>query len=242
MKRQKIRKAKALAAANRRPYLGLAIGTAVGVALFAVAFFVVPIGSPARMLRAQAVHGTPVGLEAETNGTAVIASITEPATPDTPSTNPDSATPGAAATPIAHPAYLAISFEKLSGFPFVVTDQLLDGTKDSGRGPLNALAQIPAGVKALNGKEIALQGFMLPMKFDHGLTTEFLILRNQGMCCYGVPPKITEWVNVRIEGKGVKPIMDQPVTVCGTFHVGEVRENGDLVGIYSLDCDRLINP
>src|ERR1035438_28472 len=130
MKRQKIRKAKALAAANRRPHLGLAIGTAVGVALVAVGFFVVPIGSPARMLRAQVVHGTPVGLEAETNGTAVIASITEPAPPDTPSTNPDSATPGAAATPIAHPAYLAISFEKLSGFPFVVTDQLLDRSEE----------------------------------------------------------------------------------------------------------------
>jgi hypothetical protein len=143
---------------------------------------------------------------------------------------------------MGRPAYLAISFEKLSAFPFVVTDQLLDGTKDAGRGPLNTLGQIPAGVRALNDKEIALQGFMLPMKFDHGLTTEFLILRNQGMCCYGVPPKITEWVNVRTAGKGVKPIMDQPVTVCGTFHVGEVRENGDLVGIYRLDCERLINP
>ena len=26
--------------------------------------------------------------------------------------------------------------------------------------------------------------------------------------------------------------MDQPVTICGTFHVGEVRENGDFIGIY----------
>ena len=33
--------------------------------------------------------------------------------------------------------------------------------------------------------------------------------------------------------------MDQPVTVCGTFHVGDVRENGELVGIYRLDAEKL---
>ena len=56
MKRQKIRKAKALAAANRRAYLGLAIGAAVGIALFAMALLVVPIGSPSQMVKAQMVH------------------------------------------------------------------------------------------------------------------------------------------------------------------------------------------
>ena len=57
-----------------------------------------------------------------------------------------------------------------------------------------------------------------------------------------IPPKITEWVNVRMIGKGVKPIMDEPVTVCGTFHVGDVRERGDLVGIYRLDAEKLLGP
>ena len=55
-------------------------------------------------------------------------------------------------------------------------------------------------------------------------------------------PKITEWVNVRMIGKGVKPIMDEPVTVCGIFHVGDVRERGELVGIYRLDAEKLIGP
>jgi len=242
MKRPKIRQAKALAGANRQTFRGLALGAALGVALFVIALSVVPIGSPSQMVRAQAVHGTPITLEAKTNGPAAVASIAAPATPNPPSASSVPATPGSAAAPIARPAYLAISFEKLSAFPFQVTDQMLDGTGNSARAALNTLGQIPAGVKALNEKDVSLQGFMLPLKFERGLTTEFLILRNQSMCCYGIPPKITEWVNVRTSGKGIKPIMDQPVTVCGTFHVGEVRENGDLVGIYSLDCDRVINP
>ena len=29
-----------------------------------------------------------------------------------------------------------------------------------------------------------------------------------------------------------------PMTVWGTFHVGDARERGDLVGIYQLDCDQ----
>ena len=83
---------------------------------------------------------------------------------------------------------------------------------------------------------------MLPTIFHDGLAADFLILRNQSMCCYGVIPNITEWVNVRMVGKGVKPIMDEPVTVCGTLHVGNVRERGSLVGIYRLDAERVIGP
>ncbi len=49
----------------------------------------------------------------------------------------------------------------------------------------------------------SLKGFMLPMKVNGSLTTDFLLLKNQGLCCYGLPPKITEWVNVRMTGKGI---------------------------------------
>jgi hypothetical protein len=80
------------------------------------------------------------------------------------------------------------------------------------------------------------------MNFHRGLATDFLILRNQSMCCYGIPPKINEWVSVRMIGKGVKPIMDEPVTVCGIFQVGDVRERGELVGIYRLEADELKGP
>ena len=119
---------------------------------------------------------------------------------------------------------------------------MVDAPTNAAAASLKTLAQIPDGIKALNDKEVSVRGYMLPMNFQAGLATDFLILRNQSMCCYGVHPEITEWVNVRMIGKGVKPIMDQPVTVCGTFHVGDVREHGSLVGIYRLDAEKLLGP
>jgi hypothetical protein len=146
---------------------------------------------------------------------------------------------GSAAVAQNKPGYLPIGFDKLSTFPFIVTYGMVDEKKAGSDASLDAMRQIPEEVRALSEKEVSLTGFMLPMRFEGKVTTEFLLLKNQGMCCYGVPPKITEWVNVQMTGKGVEAIMDQPVTVCGTFHVGALRENGDLVGIYRLDGDKL---
>ena len=35
---------------------------------------------------------------------------------------------------------------------------------------------------------------------------------------------------------------DQAVTLHGRLHVGEVRENGYLVGIYTMDGDKITGP
>ena len=83
---------------------------------------------------------------------------------------------------------------------------------------------------------------MLPLKVEEGLVTEMLIMRDQSMCCYGTVPKINEWVSVKMEGKGVKPVMDQAVTMFGRLKVGEIREYGYLVGIYEMDGDRMDGP
>ena len=99
--------------------------------------------------------------------------------------------------------------------------------------------QIPASVRKFNKKRVALEGFMLPLKVEDGLVTELLVMRDQSMCCFGSVPKINEWVSVRMTGKGVDPVMDEPVTLYGTLKVGEVRENGYLVGIYEMDGERL---
>ena len=102
--------------------------------------------------------------------------------------------------------------------------------------------QIPANVKAFDKQRVALKGFMLPLKVEGGLITELLVMRDQSMCCYGTVPKINEWVSVKMTGKGVKPIMDQAVTLYGKLHVGEIRENGYLVGIYQMDGEKLAGP
>jgi len=141
------------------------------------------------------------------------------------------------------PGYLTAGFDKLSSYNFEVTDDLLGPVTTN----VAAVAEktdsmIPKAVHALNNKAVAVKGFMLPLKVERGTVTELLIMKDQSMCCYGATPKINEWVSVKMKEKGVKPLMDQPVTLFGTLRVGETRENGYLVGIYRLDGERMEAP
>ena len=132
-----------------------------------------------------------------------------------------------------------VGFDKLSGFKYEVPDENV--TNNVAKGP-DPDMQIPETVKAFNGKRVSLKGFMLPLKVEQGLVTELLIMRDQSMCCYGSVPRINEWVSVRMTSKGVKPIMDQAVTMQGTLKVGAIRENGYLVGIYQMDGEKMDGP
>lgn len=132
-----------------------------------------------------------------------------------------------------------VGFDKLASFTYEMPDDLGNTNQINAARPAS---QIPEAVRAFDRKSVALKGFMLPLKVEGGLVTELLIMRDQSMCCYGAVPKINEWVSVKMTGKGVKPIMDQPITMFGTLHVGEIRENGYLVGIYQLDGEKMAGP
>ena len=163
-------------------------------------------------------------------------------------TNAVPATPDAKAAPAALGAvqkdgeFLIVGFDRLAGFNYDIPDEAPAATNATAKAVAPPKEQIPAVVKALDKQRIALKGFMLPLKVEGGLITELLIMRDQSMCCYGTVPKINEWVSVKMTGKGVKPIMDQAVTLYGKLHVGEIRENGYLVGIYQMDGEKVAGP
>ena len=130
--------------------------------------------------------------------------------------------------------YLAAGFDKLSAFP---ADVIL---KPEG---WEMVGQIPDDVQSLDGKAVFITGFMLPLYSLNGFTTNCLLLKSRSMCCYGIRPKINEWVIVSLTGKGIEVMMDRPVTVFGKLHVGEYRENGRLLrSIYRLDGDKMERP
>ncbi|MBI2948795.1 MAG: DUF3299 domain-containing protein [Verrucomicrobia bacterium] len=136
--------------------------------------------------------------------------------------------------------FVPVAFDKLASFTFVIPDDRPSTNQVAS--PSKSEEQIPSAVKALDQTKVALKGFMLPLRVESGLVTEMLIMRDQSMCCYGTVPKINEWVSVKMTSKGVKPIMDQPVTIFGKLRVGEMRENGYLVGIYAMDGEKMAGP
>lgn len=84
-------------------------------------------------------------------------------------------------------------------------------------------ANIPAEVKALNGTEISMTGFMLPLeskeKFHH-----FLLSKRTPTCPFCPPGEPNEIVDVQTK-EAVK-WTDEVVTVKGTFGLMNDREMG----------------
>jgi hypothetical protein len=152
--------------------------------------------------------------------------------------NPTIANTDATANPIpANPAktgdYTEVSFDLLANFTFEVPA----GVQPTNAVETEAAGQIPAAVKAFDQKKVSLKGFMLPLKVDDGVVTEMLIMKDQSMCCYGAVPRINDWVSVKMKKGGVKSVMDEAVTLYGKLRVGEMLENGYLIGIYEMEQD-----
>ncbi|MEC8928810.1 MAG: DUF3299 domain-containing protein [Verrucomicrobiota bacterium] len=136
--------------------------------------------------------------------------------------------------------YAVVDFKQLAGFKYEVPD---DPITDPKAKDILEKNEIPKPIKKLDKKKIAVTGYMLPLRVENGKITEFLVLRDQSLCCTGAVPKINEWINVRMpKGRGVKPLMDVRVTFFGVFKVGEVLENGYLVGIYEMDGHKINGP
>lgn len=133
-----------------------------------------------------------------------------------------------AAEPAKAEGYENVGFDRLAAFEYTPPE-----------GETVVKDQIPAKIKALNEKKVAVTGFMLPTKMDKGLVKEFLLVKDAMMCCYGAMPKINEWIVVKMNGAGVKPLMDLPITFEGKLRVGEMFENGYLTGVYLLEGDRM---
>lgn len=99
--------------------------------------------------------------------------------------------------------------------------------------------QIPEDVLALNGRKVALAGFILPISLVDGRTQEFLLLRTQSACCFGMVPRVNELVIVKAPAPGIKPVPDTPFVVGGTFGVRWIGEAGQLTALYEMQAEKV---
>ena len=152
---------------------------------------------------------------------------------------------GAAPTspPELENGYLRLGFDRLGSYTFVpppfdptTGEKKADGSIS--KAP-SGEEQIPPAVKAWSGKKAIVTGFMLPVKMDKGLVTEFLLVKDAMMCCYGAVPNMNEWVLVRMTKGGVRPLMDVPISFYGELQVGAMYENGYMTGIYLLNGEKM---
>ena len=101
--------------------------------------------------------------------------------------------------------------------------------------------EIPDKVKQIDGKKVAITGFMLPIDVDKGKVKRFLLLKSTMSCCFGVAPRINEVIYVESSKKQkIQTVMDMPITVFGKLSVGQqFREDLMLMGVYQLELDEV---
>ncbi len=90
-------------------------------------------------------------------------------------------------------------------------------------------------VENLDGKQVFLKGYMYPEQKTDGLST-FILCRDNGQCCFGGQPKLTDMIKVRMSKGQTARYGDGMVSVSGTFRLRDLRRAGNLEPAFELDA------
>ena len=114
-----------------------------------------------------------------------------------------------------------LSFEEISAWPYE------DGLKG-----------MPKQLHKLDGKNVLMTGFMLPIDEVQDIK-EFLLVQSLWSCCYGQPPDINGIVRVVMKGDARIDYQFEPLKIIGTFKVEATLEDGYCVDIFQLHVESL---
>jgi len=126
---------------------------------------------------------------------------------------------------------VALSFVKLASFRYFAPANRPKPGEAAPKSP------IPASVRALDGKKVTIEGYMIPVDLQKGKVLSFLLSRSTFGCCYADSPQITEVIKViSADGKSM-PYLPMP-RVTGTLEVGEeYYPEGYIDSIYRIRAD-----
>ena len=101
---------------------------------------------------------------------------------------------------------------------------------------------IPPQIQALNGKKVAIKGFVIPLANSEGQNTkEFLFADQLVSCLFCAMLGYDQWmVGDTLNPKGFDIKDDQfeePITIYGTLEVGPKFEDGEFIGLYRIKAD-----
>jgi hypothetical protein len=96
---------------------------------------------------------------------------------------------------------------------------------------------IPPEALELNGQQVFIKGYIYPGQQQHGIT-QFILCRDQGDCCFGGNPKVTDRIEVKLPPELAVSYSQRQFKLAGKFRV-EPTQTGDGLGAvyYHLDAD-----
>jgi hypothetical protein len=98
---------------------------------------------------------------------------------------------------------------------------------------------IPEKLKALQGKEVNIAGYMIPMSEALDVTEFMLVQMPFFGCCYSVPPEPNETVMVKMQKGKSTPYVYSPIRVTGTFKIQETKIDGFVVSVYEIEATQV---
>ena len=97
------------------------------------------------------------------------------------------------------------------------------------------IADIPPEYRELDGKKVALEGFMYAGNDAGDHVNHFQFVYNINKCCFNGPPLVQERVFAIVPGDGVVPV-SQAVRLIGTLHINlQKDEVGKIEKLYTLN-------
>ncbi|MFM8953109.1 MAG: hypothetical protein ACKOOF_08645 [Planctomycetaceae bacterium] len=94
---------------------------------------------------------------------------------------------------------------------------------------------VPDAARALDGRDVLLKGYMYPGKQQQGIV-QFLLVRDQGDCCFGGNPRITDRVLVQLADPAGVEFSPRLKKIAGRFHVRPVGTDALAGGVlYHLE-------
>ncbi|MGQ9804796.1 MAG: DUF3299 domain-containing protein [Chlorobiales bacterium] len=98
---------------------------------------------------------------------------------------------------------------------------------------------IPEKLKALQGKEVSVAGYMIPMSEALDVTEFMLVQIPFFGCCYSVPPEPNETVMVKMQKGKSTPYVYSPIRITGVFKIQETKIDGFVVSIYEIEASEV---
>lgn len=98
---------------------------------------------------------------------------------------------------------------------------------------------VPPSALALDGQKVFIKGYPLSGRDITGIR-QFILVRDQGDCCFGGKPKLTDQIQVTLADPLRLNYELRLLRVAGTFHVKPtVAANGLPTTLYYLEADHL---
>ena len=96
--------------------------------------------------------------------------------------------------------------------------------------------KVPPDALALDGKRVFIKGYVYPGQRMEGIT-QFLLVRDQGTCCFGGNPKITDRIQVSLADPHGFAFSSGLFKMAGTFRIEREAKAVDGPGgvFYHLD-------